>query len=68
MVKFSSKMDAEVLDSLRALARENGRTLASVLTEAGKHYLQVVRVRPAFRDSAETVIDRHSELLERLAR
>lgn len=68
MVKFSSKMDAEVLESLRSVAREQGRTLASVLSEAGRHYLRVVRVRPAFRQSAENVMDRHSELLTRLAK
>jgi len=67
-VKFSSKMDARVLRELRAAARESGRTLASVLGEAGAQYLERARVRPAFRAAAERVLDRNAELLARLAK
>lgn len=68
MAKFSSKMRPEVLDELRKHATESGRTLASVLDEAAEQYLARERVRPAFREAAEQVMDEHAELLERLAR
>lgn len=67
-VKFSSQMRPDLLDELRRVATESGRTLASVLNEATELYLQQARVRPAFRDAAEAVMDEHAELLERLAR
>jgi glutamate-1-semialdehyde aminotransferase len=67
-VKFSSKMDADTLDALREYAREEGRTVAGVLSEAVQEYLQRRRVRPAFREAAEKVITEHDELLRRLAK
>lgn len=67
-VKFSSKMDAEVLEALRAYADRNDRTVAGVVTEAVNEYLQRAAVRPAFRDAAEAVMQEHDELLERLAK
>lgn len=66
--KFSSQMDREILDQLRAHARQAGRTLASVLNEAASDYLERSRVRPAFREAVDAVIDEHDELLTRLAR
>lgn len=68
MVKFSSKMDREALDALRAHARDEGRTLAGILTEAVRDYLAKNRVRPAFREAAEAVLAEHDELLARLAK
>jgi hypothetical protein len=68
MVKFSSKMQSDVLESLRAHATEEGRTLAGVLTEAVQEYLAKKRVRPAFREAAEAVLTEHDELLARLAK
>lgn len=68
MVKFGSKMDDEVLAELRAYAREQGRTLSAVLTEAAGEYLRRARVRPAFRSATDEVLAAHGELLERLAR
>lgn len=67
-VKFSSKMKPEVLAQLRAYAAESGRTVASVLNEAVEQYIGRERVRPAFREAAEHVMDEHAALLERLAR
>ena len=67
-VKFSSKMDAKVLDKLRAHAKASGRTLASVLDDAAAEYLERVLVRPVFRRSTERVLDRNAELLSRLAK
>ena len=68
MVKFSSKMDEEALEELRAHARDEGRTLAGLLTEAVRDYLATRRVRPAFREAAEAVLVEHDELLTRLAK
>lgn len=68
MTKFSSQLDREVLEALRALAKESHRTLASVLNEAAAEYLARARLRPAFRDAAEEVLTDHEELLRRLAR
>jgi len=66
--KFSSKMDSETLEALRAYAREEGRTVAGLLTEAVEDYLATKRVRPAFREAAEAVLSEHDELLARLAK
>jgi len=68
MVKFSSKLDEETLEALRAYAAQTDRTISAVLTEAVRDYLARARVRPAFREATEDVLDRHAELLERLAR
>jgi len=68
MVKFSSKMQREALEALRAHAQEQGRTLAGVLTEAAQDYLAKKRVRPAFRDAAAAILADHHELLARLAK
>ena len=67
-VKFSSKLDKETLEALRAYAREEGRTVAGLLTEAVQDYLDKKRVRPAFREAAEAVLTEHDELLHRLAK
>lgn len=67
-VKFSSKMDGRTLEALRAYARDEGRTVAGVLNEAVEEYLQKKRVRPAFREAAESVLAEHDELLRRLAK
>ncbi len=68
MVKFSSKMEDDVLEALRAYSSESGRTLASVLTEAARDYLDRIRVRPAFHEGAANVMREHEELLGRLAK
>ncbi len=68
MKKFSSTMEAEVLAELRTYAKASGRSISLVLTEAVVQYLAQVRVRPAFRQAADEILDEHSELLTRLAR
>lgn len=67
-IKFSSKMDANVLKRLRAHAAREGRTVSAVLTAAAEEYLERAVVRPAFREASRDVLDEHAELLERLAR
>lgn len=66
--KFSSKMDADTLEALRAYAQDEGRTVAGVLGEAVREYLHKQRVRPAFREAARAVLTEHDELLRRLAK
>jgi glutamate-1-semialdehyde aminotransferase len=67
-VKFSSKIDPKVLKELRAFAKESGRSMAAILTEAVAQHLERARVRPAFTRSLDAVIDEHGELLTRLSR
>ena len=67
-VKFSSKMDPAVLEAIRAYAAQSDKTVASVLTEAAEQYLARLRVRPAFLEAADAVMEEHAELLSRLAR
>ena len=68
LTKFSSQIEADVLDELRAYSKAEGRTLSSVLTEAAKLLLARVRVRPAFHDAATDVMNENDELLRRLAK
>lgn len=68
LVKFSSQMERGVLEELRALAKAQGRTFSSVLSEAGREHLERVRVRPEFRAAVEDVLSENDELLRRLAR
>jgi hypothetical protein len=67
-VKFASQIDARVLQELRQYAKENDRTLSGVLTRAVDEFLQRARVRPAFRNASDEVMDEHEELLRRLAK
>ena len=66
-VKFSSKIDPEVLEALRQHAKETGRSISSLMTEAVASYLERARVRPTFVDLAEQFMDENQELLKRLA-
>jgi hypothetical protein len=67
-VKFSSKMDSQTLEAVRAYARDEGRTVAGVLSEAVQEYLDKKRVRPVFREAADAVLAEHDDLLRRLAK
>lgn len=67
MVKFSSKIDADVLDALREYAHAEGRTLSWVLSEAVRHYLARAAVRPVVQNAIDSVLDENAELLDRLA-
>ncbi len=67
-VKFASQVDAKVLRDLRAYAQECDRSISSVVSEALAEYLAKARVRPAFSQAMEDVLDQHAELLGRLAK
>ena len=66
--KFSSQIDRELLAQLRKFAHEQERSISGVLTDAVREYLHRVRVRPAFRQAVDEVLDEHDELLSRLAK
>ncbi|MEY4580591.1 MAG: hypothetical protein RL701_5294, partial [Pseudomonadota bacterium] len=66
--KFASQMDRELLQSLRQHAEASGRSISTLLDEAVREYLERVHVRPAFRSAMDEVLEKHDELLERLAR
>ena len=67
MIQFNAEIDERTLEQLRTYARETGRTLASLLTDAVAEYLARARLRPEFRDAADVVLERHAALLDRLA-
>ena len=66
--KFSSKIGEKTLKNLRAYAAETERPISLIIDEAVSEYLDHVRVRSAFLDSASEVLDEHKDLLKRLAK
>lgn len=66
--KFSSVMSKKLLRELRTHAAESKKAISTLLDEAVSEYLNRVRVRSIFMSSADSVLDRHSELLKRLAK
>lgn len=67
-LKFSSKMDATLLEELREFAQESKRPIADVISDAVAQHLNTVRVRPIFKSAADEVIAKNADLLKRLAR
>lgn len=61
-------MDEKVLKDLRAYVNEADRSISSVVTEAVSLYLQRSKLRPAFRNAMDEILDDHQELLKRLAK
>ena len=68
MQKFATQIDGQVLEEVRAAARETGQSISKLVQDALVEHLRRVRVRPAFRDAMDEVVDEHAELLKRLAR
>ena len=66
--KFATQIDEKVLKDLKSYANATDRSISSVVTEAVAEYLQRVKLRPAFRNAMEEVLDEHEELLKRLAK
>ena len=66
--KFSSKMDAKILNELRSFAKQSRKPISALLSEAVSEYLERVKVRPVFRDAITEVMDEHDDLLKRLAK
>ena len=66
--KFSTKMNAAVLERLREYAQSSDRSISQIVSEAVAEYLSRVEVRPSFRRTVEEVIRENEELLKELAR
>jgi ATP-dependent 26S proteasome regulatory subunit len=68
--KFSTQVDSEKLARLRAIAKEDGRQIRSVLDEALDIYLkrrQPKGMRPDVLEAYNDVVSRYSETLKKLA-
>ena len=66
--KFATQIDETTLEELRSYAKSSGRSISGVVSEAVEEYLNRAKVRPAFRDAMNEILDDNSELLERLAK
>lgn len=66
-IKISSKVDEEVWEDLKALARESDRHISGVLTEAIQEYVRRRRVRPVVLHHLEDSMDDNEELGRLLA-
>jgi len=65
--KFSTKMNAAVLERLRDYAESSDRSISQIVSEAVAEYLNRVEVRPSFRRAVEEVVRENEELLKELA-
>ena len=61
-------MDEKVLKDLKTYVNEADRSISSVVTEAVSEYLKRSKLRPAFRNAMDEILDDHQELLKRLAK
>lgn len=66
--KFATQIDEDVLKDLKSYVKQADRSISSVVTEAVAEYLQRSKVRPAFRNAMDEILDEHAELLKRLAK
>jgi uncharacterized membrane protein YheB (UPF0754 family) len=66
--KFATQIDAQVLEEVRAAAKETGQSISKLVEDALVEHLRRVRVRQAFRDAMDEVLEEHAEVLKRLAR
>ena len=66
-VKFSSQMDEQVWNELKALAEESKQSLSGLLTEAIREYLRRRRVRPHVLEHLEDSMRRNERLGRLLA-
>ena len=68
MVKFATQIEEAVLGELRQVAAETGLSISKIVNDAVAEHLSRMRVRPAFSEAMDTVLDEHDELLTRLAK
>lgn len=66
--KFSTLVDEAVLSGLKQYAQDSGKSISWLVNEAVKEYLERSRVRPAFLDSMNRVLEKHADLMRRLAK
>ena len=67
-VKISSKVEEQVWEELKMLAKESHQNVSGLLTEAISDYLQRRRVRPAVLDHLADSMNENDELGQLLAR
>ena len=67
-IKISSKVEAQVWEELRQLAKESHQNVSGLLTEAISDYLQRRRIRPAVLDHLSDSMDENDELGQLLAK
>jgi len=67
-IKISSKVEEQVWEELRMLAKESHQNVSGLLTEAISDYLQRRRIRPAVLDHLSDSIQENDELGQLLAR
>jgi len=66
--KFSTLVDDTVLAELKQYSQESGKSISWLVNEAMAEYLERSRVRPAFLASMNRVLDKHADLMHRLAK
>jgi citrate lyase gamma subunit len=66
--KFATQIDEKVLKDLKTYVSQTDRSISSVVSEAVAEYIQRARLRPAFKNAMNEVLEEHSELLKRLAK
>ncbi|MGB5261943.1 MAG: hypothetical protein WBO34_15670 [Gammaproteobacteria bacterium] len=67
-IKISSKVDPEVWDALKILAKETNQSISGVLTEAIQDYVRRHRIRPDVLRHLEDSIRDNEELGRLLAK
>ncbi len=67
-IKISSKVEAQVWEDLRMLAKESHQNVSGLLTEAISDYVHRRRVRPAVLDHLADSMENNDELGHLLAK
>lgn len=67
-IKISSKVEAQVWEDLRLLAKESHQNVSGLLTEAISEYVHRRRIRPIVLDHLESSMDDNEELGRLLAK
>ena len=67
-IKISSKVEAQVWEDLRMLAKESHQNVSGLLTEAISDYVHRRRIRPAVLDHLADSMDDNDELGHLLAK
>ncbi len=65
--KFATQIEEEVLEDLRLYAKSSKKSISGLVSEAVADYLQKVKVRSAFTNAMDEVLNENEELLKRLA-
>ena len=67
-IKISSKVDEQVWNELKLIAKESHQNVSGLLTEAIRDYVQRKRIRPEVLSHLATSMDENEELGRLLAR